>query len=354
MAAIDDIDSGAAIDYLGRPQPLASKRLSLTASGGGGSVTAPATPSLGERASALTSGAPGAFSRATAGATPSDLAKAAQAAGVAAKGASLGDKAMAAFAHEPDAPQAPSGQIAPDIPLAEGQPTQFPAGGGTGLTSADAATAAEAEGGAAEAGGSALDFLPAAGAVLKAGLAQPGIIHANLSTGDKLALEANTIGDAIGNAYSLGIPAVIDQVIQLFGGPSQQKFFMDLFGIGGGSYVPKRQKAGREASADLTHLGGAYRTAAQSGDLGQIQQVLGTSDNHVSGSVQVTPALAKTIGAPEGAYVQNLTPEQFTQVLDAYANDPNAVSFSGSGDVPYLPYGSAVQVQQRAIQNARA
>src|SRR5882672_4406877 len=113
MAAIDDIDSGAAIDYLGRPQPLASKRLSLTASGGGGSVTAPATPSLGERASAIAGGAPGAFSRAT----PSDLAKAAQAAGLAAKGASLGDKAMAAFAHEPDAPQAPSGQIAPDIPL---------------------------------------------------------------------------------------------------------------------------------------------------------------------------------------------------------------------------------------------
>src|SRR5712664_179167 len=127
MAAIDDVDSGSAIDYLGRSQPLGRKSLSLTSSGGGGQVTAPLTPSLGERVSGATQLAQ------QVGRSGQDLGGLNEL-GLSRAGLQFAQEALRTFGPgaAPPSNTAPesSAHAAPDIPLAEGQPTMFPTGAG--------------------------------------------------------------------------------------------------------------------------------------------------------------------------------------------------------------------------------
>src|SRR5207245_3468748 len=79
---------------------------------------------------------------------PTTLAQIARALGLSQEALKATDWAKRLFAPEtPTSAPQPSNQIAPDVPLAEGQPTMFDASAGP-LTAADAALAAEAEGGA--------------------------------------------------------------------------------------------------------------------------------------------------------------------------------------------------------------
>src|SRR5439155_24233596 len=98
---------------------LGRKSLSLAQSSGGGQVTAPVTPSVGQRASAAHEAAQNLVNR---GLDPIGLSRA---------GLQFAEDALRLFPPSENVPAAPapSGQRAPDVPLAEGQPTQFSTGG---------------------------------------------------------------------------------------------------------------------------------------------------------------------------------------------------------------------------------
>jgi len=139
-----------------------------------------------------------------------------------------------------------------------------------------------------------------------------------------------------------------------------------LFG-GQGSYVPKRQAAGTEATQELGTLGKTFQdsaqTFAQTGDVAAPLAALQTqfgSRNPVRSELLVPADVAKQIGldpsqgSPWGESFRfqwdQLKPEQFTKLLTAWQQNPDAANswLLGSGDVAYLPQAQAEQVAASA------
>jgi len=121
----------------------------------------------------------------------------------------------------------------------------------------------------------------------------------------------------------------------------------------GGSYGPTRKAAFTSATEGLKDFGNAINAAAQAGDpAGALKSLQGTGP--VRASVNLPPEVAKTIGLTSAEF-SDMKPEQFTKLLDWYAEDPSriAATVGGSGDVPYLPGRQAKQVADQAASGAQ-
>jgi len=395
MAAIDDIDTGSEIDYLGRPQPVASKRLSLTSSGGGGGqVTAPVTPSVGARA--------GAVREAARHLVPSGrldpIGLSRQALKFAEEMQRLfpsqaSDPAFATpsreFAEEVAAGRTPQTDIfnpnfigAP--PAQVGSAGVAPVEGGTGLTAAEAATAAEAEGGsaasgaagAAGAGAAALPYLggalllaqditanrPDETKAINAAIDAAAIALIPLSGGLSVAAApfakldtARVINDPLGSIYKGAIPGLLpaSDLSQLFGGPD---LIGEIFGGGPSRYDLVRKAAAQGGARAEGAIGSVYSAAT---DPASLYSALGSraADRGSVRSYLNLPADAATqLGLPGGGVQwSQLSPRQFMDVLRYFKDDPSRLQHvGGSGDVGYLPQDQAQALADQTASAARS
>ena len=395
MASDDPLEPSGLLDYLGRPQPLGRKSLSLAQASGGGQVTAPVTPSVGQRAGAAREAATGLLP--AAGLDPIGLSRA---------GLQFAEEALRLFPPDTSptatAPQ-PASTVAPDVPLAEGQPTQFNVGssgvqGGPGLTPAEAATAAEAEGGSAAAStganvaGTATQALPYLSTALQlaqdimssksdqekgldAAIDAAGLILSPFTAGISAAAaplvkaDVGRVGRDVGLFGSPGdtkrflsqdvnpgaIPlSIAGDLVSTFGGPD---FLSSVFGSGSPSRYEAVRKAASQGGAQAEGaLGGVY---AQATDPASLYSALGSraGDRGSVRSYLNLPAEAATqLGLPEGG-VQwaQLSPKQFMDVLRWFKDDPSRLSaVGGSGDVGYLPGDQAQALAGQTAEAARS
>ena len=397
MAAIDDVDSGAAIDYLGRPQPVASKRLSLTSSGGGGGqVTAPVTPSVGERA--------GAVREAARHLVPSGGSGGLDPIGLSRQALKFAEEVQRLFPGEATDPAfaTPSREFAEEV--AAGQtpqtdifnpnfigapPAQVGSVGaqpvaGTGLTAAEAATAAEAEGGSAASGGAgaaggAAGALPYLGGALQlaqditanrpdetkainAAIDAAAIALIPLSGGLSVAAApfakldtARVINDPLGSIYKGAIPGLLpaSDLSQLFGGPD---LIGEIFGGGPSRYDLVRKAAAQGGARAEAALGGVYAHATDPASLYSALGSRAADRGSVRSYLNLPTEAATQLGLPEGGVQwSQLSPRQFMDVLRYFRDDPSRLQHvGGSGDVGYLPQDQAQALADQTASAARS
>src|SRR5437899_245809 len=120
-------DEGESVDFLGRKIPLAFKSEPALPAGAGPAPGVAAAPStIGGAGTAPGAGVASAGGSAGGAAGPTTLAQIARALGLSQEALKATDWAKRLFAPEtPTSAPQPSNQIAPDVPLAEGQPTMF-------------------------------------------------------------------------------------------------------------------------------------------------------------------------------------------------------------------------------------
>ena len=391
MPADDPLDPSGVLDYLGRPQPLGRKSLSLAQASGGGQVTAPVTPSVGQRASAAREAATGLLP--AGGLDPIGLSRA---------GLQFAEEALRLFPPEASTPAfaQPSRAFAEEVAAGRtpqtdifnpdfiGAPPQQVGSsgvqGGPGLTPAEAATAAEAEGGSAASSaapsvvgttGQVLPYLAGAlttaqdltaptddrtkimntiidAAALaliptSAGLSEVAAPLAKLDT-------ARVFNDPLGMPYKGAIPGLLPvaDLVQLFGGPD---LIGELFGDTPSRFEAVRKAAEKGGAQAEGALGGVY---AQATDPASLYSALGSraADRGSVRSYLNLPSDAATqLGLPEGG-VQwaQLSPKQFMDVLRYFRDDPSRLQYvGGSGDVGYLGQGEAEALGGQTASAAR-
>ncbi len=166
-----------------------------------------------------------------------------------------------------------------------------------------------------------------------------------------------------------GIPLVMGEALA-------NVFGFDLGGLFNhqGSYVPKRQAAGQEATSSLQGIGASLQNAAsafaQSGNLGDalagLQTQFGGARNPVKTALVLPPDIAAKVGIAvtgDGNVTQpwgaegplsvgwtGMTPDQFGKLLTEFKANPELLgtTLRGSGDVGYLPQEQAEQVAASA------
>lgn len=180
----------------------------------------------------------------------------------------------------------------------------------------------------------------------------------------KAAVEAAAAAAA---PFTFGLSMLAPMVLEIVG--QETPFFVDPLAhllYGGGRYAPVRQQAARETRGGLTSLHATYSKAVESGDPGEVLKALssGEVDNRIRSELWLPAEVAQSMGvtafgeAGDRARVSwgDVTPEQFTRLLDHFEANPDALgpAIVGSGDVPYLGQAQAQQVADQVATGSRA
>jgi len=203
--------------------------------------------------------------------------------------------------------------------------------------------------------------LGSAGAYVAPGIgAALGIIQNALAGNvepEKQAFDASLAAVAAGLAPATGGLSLLAPISMAIGGP--------LFGEKPSVHDMKRSIAGRQGLSALANYSGALGTGlqqfSQTGDLvsalGGLRATFGgASGNSLRSELNLPPAVANSLGFQRGQVQwSDLTPQQFTQVLQTMAAQPDqgASWIAGSGDIPYLNQATAERFAADAAGQTR-
>lgn len=184
--------------------------------------------------------------------------------------------------------------------------------------------------------------------------------------GEQAAKAAIEAAAAAAAPFTFGLSTLAPMIAEFVG--REVPWLDPLAGMlyGEGRYVPTRQQAARETRGGLTSLHATYSKAVESGDPGEVLKALssGEADNRIRSELWLPADVARSMGltsfaeAGDRARVSwgDVTPEQFTRLLDYFEATPDALgpAIVGSGDVPYLGQKQAQQVADNVATGSRA